>query len=501
MSQAVLIVGAGATGLTLAIDLARRGVPYRIVDRADGPLPGSRGKGLQPRTLEVFDDLGVLDAVLAQGSGYPPLRAWQGEQVVWEGHMTPTREVTPDVPHPNPWLLPQMRTERILRERLAALGGDVEQGTELVGLAQDAGGVTATLRRAGNTEQARFDYLVGADGGHSAVRKAIGVGFLGESRPAERMLVGDLPVPGLDREHWHFWGGSPADGIGLCPLAGTDLFQLQASLLDGDDPEPTTADVHALFGRRAGVDLPLGDVVWASRWRANIRMADRFRAGRVFLTGDAAHVHSPAGGQGLNTGVQDAYNLGWKLAAVLAGAPEELLDTYQAERLPVAAGVLGISTELHDRAVRGDRDAHSRDDPELRQLLLSYPDSPLSVEARTEPTGVRAGDRAPDAPCRRADGTPVRLFDVFRGPQITVLAFGSEASPTLDGLVRGRQGVRLCQVTHPGRRADGLVDQDGHAHGSYGGADGTIAVVRPDGYLGLVTTDPDQVPGYLRAVS
>lgn len=144
--------------------------------------------------------------------------------------------------------------------------------------------------------------------------------------------------------------------------------------------------------------IRLTEVLWHSLFRANIRMAEHFRAGRVFLVGDAAHVHSPAGGQGLNTSVQDAYNLGWKLAAVVAGAPAGLLDTYEEERLPVAAAVLGISTKLHDKGVAGAADAHRRDDPALHQLGLGYRASSLSREERAEPGAVRAGDRAPDAP-------------------------------------------------------------------------------------------------------
>jgi 2-polyprenyl-6-methoxyphenol hydroxylase-like FAD-dependent oxidoreductase len=494
----VVIVGAGPAGLTLAIELARRGVPHRLVDAGPGPFPGSRGKGLQPRTLEVFEDLGVLDTVFAAGSPYPPIRAYRGDTVVYEGRMAPERAVTPRLPYPNVWMLPQTRTVRILADRLRELGGAVEYGTALVGFDQDEAAVHAEL---GTGETITARYLVGADGGRSTVRSALGVGFLGETREGERSIVADLPVAGLDREHWHFWGDGPDTGIGLCPLGGTDLFQLQAPLLDGSDPTPDTAGVHALFAARAGVELDLGEVVWASVWRANIRMVDRYRVGRVLLAGDAAHVHSPAGGQGLNTSIQDAYNLGWKLAGVLSGAPEPLLDSYQDERLPVAAGVLGVTTALHDKGVAGDGDALRRDDPELAQLTLGYPDSPLSVTDLDLPAGgqlpdapVRAGGRAPDAPCHDADGTPVRLFQVFAGPHATVLAFGTGPVPA------PRAGLAERGVVRPGAAApDALVDTGGHAHAGYGAHPDRplLVLVRPDGYVGFLGRDPAGLDAYL----
>lgn len=486
----VLIVGAGPAGLTLAIELARRDVACRLIDAAPTHFPGSRGKGLQPRTLEVFDDLGVLDQVLATGSPYPPLRSYRDGAVVWEGRMAPQRDATPQTPYPNPWLLPQNLTERILRERLAELGGTVELGTELVDASQREEAVTAVLRRADGTETVTADYLVGTDGGRSTVRRLLGVGFLGETRESERTIVADLPVDGLDRDHWHFWGDSPATTVGLCPLAGTNLFQLQAALFAGEQPAGTGEAVHAVFASRSDADIRLGQPRWVSTWRANIRLVERFGQGRIYLAGDAAHVHSPAGGQGLNTSIQDSYNLGWKLAAVLTGAPGGLLDSYNAERLPVAADVLGISTELHDGGVWGDADAYRRDDPKLTQLHIGYRNSPLSVDERAVPGRLRAGDRAPDAPCQTAGGTPTRLFDVFRGPHPTLLAFGAEAAAT--------PGIAHRYTVCPAGEQAGpstLVDHAGHLADGYDAAPGTLMLIRPDGYLGTVTTDPARLRG------
>ncbi|MBO2438542.1 FAD-dependent monooxygenase [Actinomadura nitritigenes] len=459
----ILIAGAGPTGLTLAIDLARRGVPHRLVD--PGHPAGSRGKGLQPRTLEVLDDLGVIDAVLAAGAPYPPLRAYSGTDVVWEGRMHEPVPPTPGVPYPNVLMVPQWRTEEILRDRLTALGGCVD-AVGLAAFTQDDDGVTARLTD-GTTVRAA--YLVGADGGRSTVRKALGVPFLGETRDEERMLIGDVRTPDLDRDHWHMWADleTRTPGVGLCPLPGTSDFQFTSVLAPGDDPDLTLATYQKHLADGSGRDdIRLTGLGWASVYRVNIRMAERFRAGRVFLAGDAAHVHSPAGGQGLNTGVQDAYNLGWKLAAVLSGASPSLLDTYEEERLPVAAGVLGISTALYRKAAEGQADAHKRGE-KTQQLLLAYPDSPLS-------SGPHGGTRAPDAPL--ADGTT--LFDAFRGPHFTLLAFDTPAPAC-------GPAVRTVPIT-----------ANPEAEAAYGITAPTLVLVRPDGYRAH-TGDPDTTRTYL----
>jgi 2-polyprenyl-6-methoxyphenol hydroxylase-like FAD-dependent oxidoreductase len=466
----VLIAGAGPTGLTLACDLARRGVDFRIIDRQTPR--GSRGKGLQPRTLEVFDDLGVIEAVLATGTPYPPIRSYRDETVVWEGRMHEPKEPTPDVPYPNVLMLPQWRTEEILRNRLAELGGRVETA-ELTGFDHDDDGVTAVLGGP-RPEQVRAAYLVGADGGRSIVRRRLGIGFEGETHETERMLIADVRTDDLDRDHWHVWGNEEGTAIraGMCPLPGTDVFQLTAPVGGGTAPGLTPESFQKILSEVSGVRLR--DVGWRSLYRVNIRMAERFRAGRVFLAGDAAHVHSPAGGLGLNTGVQDACNLGWKLAS------ERALDSYEEERLPVAAGVLGISTRLYRDAAEGQAEAYRRG-AETEQLGIGYPGSSLSAG------GGKAGRRAPDAPLREG-----RLFDVFRGPHFTLLGFGAAHADTV-ARVNERYGPRVRAHT-VGETGD-LVDSGGHARRAYG-TDGLV-LVRPDGYIGVYDADPED---YLRAM-
>jgi 2-polyprenyl-6-methoxyphenol hydroxylase-like FAD-dependent oxidoreductase len=411
--KAVLIVGAGPTGLTLALDLARRGIAFRLIDAAETPFAGSRGKGIQPRSLEILEDLGVIDKILAAGSAYPKFRVHFGPFSLRVGSLSSARQPTSSVPYPNVWMVPQSRTESIMRDRLRELGGQVEFGKALATFRQDEHGIEATLST-GETIPA--DFLIGCDGGRSTVRKTVGLRLEGEAVDEKSMLVADLEVEGLDRQDWHIWPLTSASIIGLCPLPGTALFQLTAKA-DSIGPDIETA-VRKATGHH------IGRITWSSIYHPAVRMVNHFRVGRVFLAGDAAHVHPPAGGQGLNTGIQDAYNLGWKLAHVLRGGPDSLLDTYEAERLPIAAAVLGLSKRLHQtRSIkRGDA---------TNQLALHYRTSSLSYGVRLG--SLHPGDRMPDG--RLDDGS--RLFDHLHGGRATeiVTADGPRILVRPDGYI------------------------------------------------------------------
>jgi 2-polyprenyl-6-methoxyphenol hydroxylase-like FAD-dependent oxidoreductase len=458
----VLIVGAGPTGLALAVDLARHGVAAALAERGPRLFPGSRGKGLQPRTLEVLEDLGVLPQVMASGGPYPPNMFWRDGERLGEQRMFDAAEPTEAEPHGVPWMLPQWRTQELLYDRLRELGGEVLFGREAVGLQQDADGVTVSFA---SGEPVRARYVVAADGGRSAVRRLVGIGMTGETLDPAPALVADLRLTGLDREHWHVF--PPADGssdgfLALCPLAGTDDFQLAANFPDGTAPDPSLDGVRKLVASRTHLAPDaITQVRWASDFRPRAALADRFRAGRVFLTGDAAHVHSPAGGQGLNTSIQDAYNLAWKLAAVLAGtAQDSLLDTYEEERRPNAAEMLGLTTSVHRGETRRGR--------ETQQLDLGYRTSSLSLDTRPglPDTALTAGDRAPDG---RREG--VHLFTRFRGPHWTLLTVGVAGDlPALD-----IPTVRLA------------------AYEAYGTG---VFLIRPDGYVGWAGATPNGLPEY-----
>ena len=475
----VLICGAGAAGLTLAIDFARRGLSFRLIEKMDAPFRGSRGKGIQPRTQEIFEDLGIIDRIVAAGGVYPPQREYRSDGSYRESEIIEKVAPTPTEPYHMALMIPQFLTEGIMRERLAELGHNVEFGCELIGFAQDDSGVTARLVEGGTESEMRARYLVGADGGRSFVRHALGVGFPGKTLGV-RAVVADIVLSGLERNAWHrFSEGSMERQMALCPLAGTALFQLQAPIPLEGDVDLTPAGLTAMIAERTGRnDIRISSVSWASAFNMNARLADRYRDKRVFLVGDAAHTHPPTGGQGLNTSVQDSYNLGWKLAAVIGGTSDGLLDSYEEERRPIAAGVLGLATTLLDAAKRGEL----RRGRDVQQLDIGYPDSSLALEEPQRHGVLLAGERAPDAPLRGAGGQARRLFDVFKGPHWTLLGHDADRAA-----IPPRRGLHVHVV---GQGGD-LRDDAGHFHKAYALPPGGWALIRPDGYVGAIVASSE----------
>lgn len=457
----VLVVGAGPTGLALAVDLARRGVDALVVERADALFPGSRGKGIQPRTREVFHDLGVLDAIHAVGGPYPVGMIWQDGTRVGEHRMFDPAEASDDSPYTDPWMVPQWRTQQILFERLTELGGRVEFGRELVAVEQDADTVTAHFA-AGDPVRAR--YAVAADGGRSAVRRALGIGMTGETVDPHPMLVADVRITGLDRDNWHvFPPREGSDGfLAICPLALHRGLPGDRAVPRGNRARPLPRR-HPQGGRRALPPGPRG----RDRSPLGLGLPAPGRAGRPLPRGARPPGRGrrarplTAGGQGLNTSVQDAYNLGWKLGAVLRdNVPDTLVETYEEERRPVAAHMLGISTGVHRGEIRRGE--------ATRQLGLGYRESSLAVDTRAAAGPVRAGDRAPDT---TADG--VRLFDIFRGPHWTLLTVGTDAG--LPELAVPTARIPACEAYGTG-----------------------VYLVRPDGYVGWAGDTADGLAQYAR---
>jgi 2-polyprenyl-6-methoxyphenol hydroxylase-like FAD-dependent oxidoreductase len=480
LAAEVLICGAGAAGLTLAMDLARRGVSFRLIEKMHEPFHGSRGKGIQPRTQEIFEDLGILGRIAAAGGAYPLERCYRDDGNFIDTEIVAQFSPTPDAPYQQPLMLPQFMTEGVMRERLVELGHRVEFGHELLGFEQDRDGVTVRLVDASGVETPlRVRWLVGADGGRSLVRHALGIGFPGKTLGV-RAIVADVMLTGLTRDVWHrFNDGDMARQISFCPLAGTALFQIQGPIPIEGDIDLSAQAIAALVQERTGRDdILIQSVSWSSAYTMNARLADRYRCGQVFLIGDAAHIHPPTGGQGLNTSVQDAYNLGWKLAAVAKGAPDTLLDSYEEERRPVAASMLGLATKLLDAAKRGDM----RRGREVHQLDIGYPESSLALEQPQRDGGLFAGDRAPDAPLRDAAGQPIRLFALFKGAHWTLLGY-----QVARNAIPPRPGLHIHLF---GPNGD-LSDDEGHFRDAYRPAPGDWVLVRPDGYIGAIVTSAD----------
>lgn len=515
----ILIVGAGPVGLTLACDLARHGVDVRIIDRADAYPVGTRARGMRARTQEVLEDLGVLDEVIEHAETPIPTRFYDAEgQVVREAAIYDTPPV-PGAPYPGSLIVGQQFTEAALRAKLESLGRRVELGAELTDIAQDHDGVTASIRAGEELRTVRARYLVGCDGSGSTVRKQVGISFLGETWDTQRMLFGNLNVDGLDATVARMWATGPGGMLTLYPMPKSRTWFFTAPLSSESDRADAPVSVETFteaFARHVGLPgVTFRDPVYLSVYQVNVRMVDHYRHGRVFLAGDAAHVHTPAGGQGMNTGIQDAYNLGWKLAEVLRGAPQELLDTYEEERMPIAEHVLASTTARGKSWSGSDAtrvsgrivDAFQGRDPiaDTSQLSITYRGSSLAVDAGDPPGTIRAGDRAPDARCVDSiSGENVRLFDLFHGTHTTLLVFGRQPVPNLGELQSDAVHVHriLTADTAPGPSESAFIDRTGETHDLYGIKNDGLVLVRPDGYVGLTATNPDAPTAaeYLRRI-
>jgi 2-polyprenyl-6-methoxyphenol hydroxylase-like FAD-dependent oxidoreductase len=471
----VLICGAGAAGLTLAIDLARRGVSARLIEKLERPFAGSRGRGIQPRTQEIFEDLGVIDHLFSRGGDYPPQRIYAKDGSFHDEIRIVPVDVTTEEPYQRPLMLPQFTTEAVLRAKLLEYGRAPEFATELTDFMQDAEGVTATLKTSNGTETLRARYLIGCDGGKSFVRHHLAIDFPGKSFGV-RVLAADVKIPGLAREVGHEWNdGDMAAQIGIDPLQSTDLFCLRAPVPLEGEIDTSVEAISTLVRERSGQDLKIAHVAWASVFVMGARLAAKYRVGRVFLCGDAAHVHPPTGGQGLNTSVQDAYNLGWKLERALSIGDERILSTYEEERRPIAEGMLGLSTKILKAEREGGGTKRGR---EVLQLDLSYADSSITVTEPAKRLRV-AGDRAPDAPFTTSAGLSRRLFDVFRGPHFTLLAYESSIE------LKPQVGLQIYRI---GEHRE-MIDTEGAIARAYGLSQGDLVLVRPDGYIGAIVPD------------
>ena len=467
----VIVSGGGPTGMMLAAELRLHGVEVLVLERDAEPTTAVRALGLQPRTIEIMDQRGLLERFLAHGTQYP------GGVGSFAG-VAGRRPVVLDSAHAYLLGIPQPLTDRLLAEHAAELGAEIRRGAELAGFEQDDDGVTVELA---DGSRLRSRWLVGADGGRSLVRKRLGIGFPGEAATTE-WLLGEVEATAsadeiasvgeeVRKTHRGFGIGPTGDGLYRAVVPAATVAEDRAV-------PPTLEEFRAQLRAYAGTDFGIHSPRALSRFTDATRLAERYRDGRVFLAGDAAHVHPPLGGQGLNLGVQDAFNLGWKLAAVVAGwAPSDLLDTYFSERHPVADGVLTItraqsvliSPEPGPQAVR-----------RLMGELMAFDDVSRLLAERVSGIGIRydLGD-GPELLGRRLRDLPLaqggRLYEHLR---------------TGRGMLLDQTGA--LSVGGWAERVDRLADVSDEL-------DAPAVLLRPDGYVAWIGGDQDELDERLGA--
>jgi 2-polyprenyl-6-methoxyphenol hydroxylase-like FAD-dependent oxidoreductase len=482
----VLVVGAGPVGMTMASELARYGIPVRIVDKAAQRTDKSKALVLWSRTLELLDRGGGSDPFVDAGFKAEAVNFIAGDEVIGRVSMEGVQ-----TPYPYGLMLPQSETERLLEERLRGLHVEVERRVELATFQRGDDGVEAVLRHASGREEAvSADWMVGCDGAHSAVRHGLAAPFAGETMDSDWMLA-DVHMTGYpcpDSEASVYWH---RDGVFVIFPISPGRYRVLADLPPTSaerPPTPTLEQVQAIMDRRGPSGLKAFDPIWLAGFRINGRKVASYRWGRVFLSGDAAHVHSPAGGQGMNTGMQDAFNLAWKLALVVRGTcAEHLLDSYSPERSGVgdevlrAAGRLTAVGTMRNPVAQAVRNLvghvmlglgpvqHAFADT-MTEVAIGYPTSPLngpSLGGAGPKPGARVVPVAGQVPVG-SGGTP------------RFALFAEEAAATVD-------------LT---RRFEALLDPDIRPPLHAGG----IWLVRPDGYVACSSRDANGVSGFLNGI-
>ncbi|BAV75632.1 oxygenase [Pseudomonas chlororaphis subsp. aurantiaca] len=526
----VLIVGAGPVGLLLGLQLQRLGIPHRLIEKRLQRQTFSKAFAIHSRSMEVLEDLGLLEQLLERAVRVAQMNIYSNRRRLITCDLGKL-----DVPYPFTASIPQNAVEEILETRYLQSGGHIERGTELLELTQDEHFVYAILRD-GQARQQHLEcsLVVGCDGGQSHVRKESGTAFEG----------GNYPRPYIIADGTLAWNGD--NGSGHVFTSGDGymmLFPLPEGrhrvVIDCEDLTLTSADldidrVNARLHQRGFNDITLSDPVWLSVTTFQHRLAERYRSGRVFLAGDACHVHSPIGGQGLNTGLQDAYNLSWKIAHVLNyDASPALLDSYQAERRPVAQTVLKNTNQqmrmlnMENPLLRFLRDAvvprlattrrfQERIVKQATGFQIDYQASPLSTPAASAAnTGPAAGQRMPDGPVRERSGKARRLFELLKGTHYSLLIFEGQSTGSAGRLEQisraletaNRPGSLLRSylmrgpatiTTSASRGFESRYDITNALRAQLGVEHGGLFLVRPDGYLAIrcELTEVEQLERY-----
>jgi 2-polyprenyl-6-methoxyphenol hydroxylase-like FAD-dependent oxidoreductase len=499
----VLVVGAGPVGLVAGAELARRGIRVRVIDKLAHPTDQSRAIAVHARSLDMLDRMGIVDEMLSTGIRAVAMELYAAGRKLFR---VPFSEV--DSAFPFTLTTAQTETERVLGEHLLSLGIAVERGVELVGLTQDEQAVQVNLRREdGSTEQASVSWVIGADGGHSNTRKLVGTKLSG-SFVGERFLLGDVVAEhtlDLDAMHTFF---APDGPVVVLPMRGGRMRFL-AEIHDAPGTplnlNPTPDRLQAILDRRIG-GIRIVQPHWLTCFEIHHARVPAYRWGRVFLAGDAAHIHSPAGGQGMNTGMQDAFNLSWKLAAVIKGdAGQILLNSYEAERMPVADGVIaftnrltkvgtlsGLPRQLRDLAVQAlsHLPAARRFMAETaEEVNVGYQNSPIAVGRRPKGAKVAAGQHVPHV----VDEALQKQLSVVCGVQNTshvVLTVASSQVAPAAG--EGQTQVLVAgDATHVAGYDAVIADPKEIVAQRFGLKKGGRVVIRPDGYIGAVASLDD----------
>jgi 2-polyprenyl-6-methoxyphenol hydroxylase-like FAD-dependent oxidoreductase len=520
----VLAVGAGPTGLTLAANVQAQGASVRIIDCNMDRTRESRALAVQPRTLELLDSLGIAEDLVARGRTSVRLRIRVGRRTV----ALPFGDVgVEDTAYPSLLFVSQAETEAVLADHLLAGDVHVERGVELVSFQVDEDAVACVVSHGdGGQEQVRCRYLVGCDGAHSTVRHLAGIPFQGDAYP-QTFFLGDLEADGdleagainafvaSDAVAFFFPLGRPATWrlIAMRPAQAKGVTSAGATT---EAAAASLADLQSITDVSTSGCVRLRDPVWTTVFRLHHRQAAHYRAGRVFLAGDAAHIHSPAGAQGMNTGMQDAWNLAWKLALVVRGVAEDrLLDSYEAERLPVGRFLLRFTDRafsvvgsggrlvpvLGNLVVPGlaplvlrSRRVRAFGFRFVSQLGIRYRRSPVVREGNPAPRrGPRAGDRLPDARIER-DGRSTWLLHAIAGPGFRLLLCGRPEAWE-PGVLR-RLGERYAGLVTIHRvasepRPDTLGDATGEAFSRLGVRRAAQYLVRPDGHVAFRSAGTD----------
>ena len=520
----ILIVGAGTTGLVMACELARHGAPVRIIDQQSGINPHCRACSIHARTLEIFHDFGIVDEILAQAHKVLGMSQYaNGERFMHSS----SDEI--DSPYPYNVNLEQCKTEASLERLLRTYDIHVDRETELVAISGRPDAVSATIRHGNKSEEVvETPWLIGCDGAHSRVRHLNNIHFPGKEDLHQYCLADVLIEGALAHDEIHAFM-TDRGLLFFFPLPNR-RWLIAADLPaqhDAVKEQPSLEDVQAIASDRGPAGVRISEPRWLGYFRINYRAARHYRHERIFLAGDAVHIHSPMGGQGMNTGIQDAYNLAWKLALVHRGrAPADLLDSYEKERRPVAEDVLTTTKMMTDRF-----EAFSRLSPEqrqqmyinmvvppevakrmarhLEQLDLNYTKSPICHQhegshfGKTRFTaGPRPGEEAPDAKPLLHDNRPTTLFELLRGPKHTLLLFAgadheakswhrlAELAQSVESGLDDLINIYFVAIdagsvpSNPKIHGRLIIDPERSLHYRYGAETECMYLIRPDGYVG-----------------